>query len=179
MRFVFRGIKDMDLKGRGTRKGVEVRVVGDEKINTLYFPVHKYAITITHYALANTWNDLDACTPIVKLHYCHNVPAFASTCELLFLFGSALMGNRDMPSETQVYVVHHLTKNLTMSARVLNAVEMNVIVYHLMDDSVLHFSFRQIKADADTETEVVEFHLTKQFPLFLIHKHAKKGLGIA
>lgn len=157
MRFVFRGIKDMDLKDRGTRKGVEVRVVGDEKINTLYFLTHKYAITITHYALANTWNDLDACTPIVKLHYCHNVPAFASTCELLFLFGSALMGNGDMPPETQVYVVHHLPKDLSMSTCVLNAIEVNIIVYHLVDDSILHFIFRQVKAGADTETEVVEF----------------------
>ena len=60
MRFVFRGIKDMDLEGRGTRKGVKIWVVGDEEINTLYFPTHKYAITITEYALANTWNDLNA-----------------------------------------------------------------------------------------------------------------------
>lgn len=67
------------------------------------------------------------------------------------------MGNRDMPSETQVDVVHHLTKNLTMSARVLNAVEMNIVMYHLMDDGILYFIFRQVKADADTETEVVEF----------------------
>ena len=147
----------MDLKGRGTRKGVEVRVVGDEEINTLYFPVHKYAITITHYALANTWNDLDACTPIVKPHYCHNVPTLANTCELLFLFGSALMGNRDMPSETQVDVVHHLPKDLSMSTCVLNAVEVNIIVYHLVDDGILYFIFWQVKADADTETEVVEF----------------------
>ena len=169
----------MDLKGRGTRKGVKIRVVGDEKINTLYFPVHKYAITITHYALANTWNDLDACTPIVKLHYCHNVPAFASTCELLFLFGSTLMGNRYMSSETLVDVVHHLPKDLSMSTCVLNAVEVDIIMYHLVDDGILYFIFRQVKADADTETEVVEFQLTEQFPLFLIHKHAKKGLGIA
>ena len=52
------------------------------------------------------------------------------------------MGNRDMPSETLVDVVHHLPKDLTMSACVLNAVEMDVIVYHLMDDSILHFVFR-------------------------------------
>ena len=107
------------------------------------------------------------------------MPTLARTCELLFLFGSALMGNGDMPPETLVDVVHHLPKDLTMSACVLNAVEMNIVMYHLMDDGILHFSFRQIKADADTETEVVEFHLTKQFPLFLIHKHAKKGLGVA
>lgn len=50
----------MDLEGRGTRKGVKIWVVGDEEINTLYFPAHKYAITITDYALANTWNDLNA-----------------------------------------------------------------------------------------------------------------------
>ena len=52
------------------------------------------------------------------------------------------MGNRDMPSETLVDVVHHLPKDLTMSACVLDAVEMDVIVYHLMDDSILHFVFR-------------------------------------
>ena len=89
------------------------------------------------------------------------------------------MGNGDMPSETQVDIVHHLTKDLAMSTRVLNAVEMDIIMYHLMDDGILHFIFRQVKADADTETEIVEFHLTEQFPLFLIHKHAKKSLGIA
>ena len=50
----------MDLEGRGTRKGVKIRVVGDEEINTLYFLTHKYAITITDYALANVWNDLYA-----------------------------------------------------------------------------------------------------------------------
>ena len=67
------------------------------------------------------------------------------------------MGNRDMSSETQVYVVHHLPKDLSMSTCVLNAVEVNIIVYHLMDDSILYFIFWQVKADADTETEVVEF----------------------
>ena len=50
----------MDLEGRGTRKGVKIRVVSDEEINTLYFPAHKYAITIGNYALANAWNDLYA-----------------------------------------------------------------------------------------------------------------------
>ena len=50
----------MDLKGRGPRKGVEVRVVGDEKINTLYFPTHKYAITIGDYALSYAWKNFDA-----------------------------------------------------------------------------------------------------------------------
>lgn len=50
----------MDLEGRGTRKGVKIRVVGDEEINTLYFLTHKYAITITDYALANAWNNLYA-----------------------------------------------------------------------------------------------------------------------
>ena len=50
----------MNLESGGAGICVEVRVVGDEKINTLYFLTHKYAITITHYALANTWNDLYA-----------------------------------------------------------------------------------------------------------------------
>ena len=89
------------------------------------------------------------------------------------------MGNRDISSETLVDVVHHLTKDLAMSTRVLNAVEMDIIMYHLMDDGILHFIFRQVKTDADTETEIVEFHLTEQFPLFLIYKHAKECLGIA
>ena len=89
------------------------------------------------------------------------------------------MGNRDMPSETLVDVVHHLPKDLSMSTCVLDAVEMDVIVYHLMDDSILHFVFRQVKTYADTETEIVEFHLTEQFPSFLIYKHTEEGLGIA
>lgn len=50
----------MDLEGRGTRKGVKIRVVGDEEINTLYFSAHKYAITIGDYTLSNAWNDLYA-----------------------------------------------------------------------------------------------------------------------
>ena len=89
------------------------------------------------------------------------------------------MGNRDMPSETQVDVVHHLPKDLSMSTCVLNAVEMDVIVYHLMDDSVLNFAFRQVKTDADTETEIVELQFAEQFPPFLIYKHTEEGLGIA
>ena len=89
------------------------------------------------------------------------------------------MGNRDMSSETQVYVVHHLTKDLSMSTCVLNAVEMDVIVYHLMDDSILHFVFRQVKTYADTETEIVEFQFAEQFPPFLIYKHTEEGLGVA
>ena len=89
------------------------------------------------------------------------------------------MGNRDMSSETQVYVIHHLPKNFSMSTSVLNAVEMNIIMYHFVDDSILHFIFRQVKANADTETEVVKFQLTEQFPSFLIYKHAKEGLGVA
>ena len=89
------------------------------------------------------------------------------------------MGNSDMPFETLVDVIHHLPKDLAMSTRVLNAVEMDIIMYHLMDDGILHFIFRQVKTDADTETEIVEFHLTEQFPSFLIYKHAKEGLGIA
>ena len=89
------------------------------------------------------------------------------------------MGNRDMPSETLVDVVHHLAKDLTMSACVLNAVEMDVIVYHLMDDSILHFVFRQVKTYADTETEIVEFKFAEQLPPLLIYKHTEEGLGVA
>ena len=89
------------------------------------------------------------------------------------------MGNRDMPSETLVDVVHHLPKHLTMSTCVLDAVEMDVIVYHLMDDSVLNFAFRQVKTDADTETEIVELQFAEQFPPFLIYKHTEESLGIA
>lgn len=169
----------MDLEGRGTRKGVKIRVVGDEEINTLYFPAHKYAITIGNYALANAWNDLYACTPVVKPNDCYYVPALANTCELLFLLRSTLMCNRDMPSETLVYVVHHLAKDLTMGTCVLYAVEMDVIVYHLMDDSILHFIFGQVKTDTDTETEIVELQFAKQFPPLLIHKHTEEGLGVA
>ena len=50
----------MNLEGGGTGVCIEVRVVGDEEINTLYLPVHKYAITITHYALAYAWKDFYA-----------------------------------------------------------------------------------------------------------------------
>ena len=89
------------------------------------------------------------------------------------------MGNRDMPSETLVDVVHHLAKDLTMSTCVLNAVEMDIIMYHLMDDSVLHFIFGQVKPYAYTETEIVEFKFAKQFLPFLIYKHTEEGLGIA
>ena len=89
------------------------------------------------------------------------------------------MGNRDMPSETLVDVVHHLAKDLSMSTCVLDAVEMDVIVYHLMDDSILHFVFRQVKTYADTETEIVELQFAEQFPPFLIYKHTEESLGIA
>ena len=89
------------------------------------------------------------------------------------------MGNRDMPSETLVYVVHHLPKDLTMSTCVLNAVEMDIIMYHLMDDSVLHFIFGQVKTYADTETEIVKLQFAKQFSPFLIYKHTEEGLGVA
>ena len=169
----------MNLESGGTGICVEVRVVGDKEINTLYFPAHKYAITIGDYALSYAWKYLYARTSVVKLYDCYDVPTLTSTCELLFLFGSALMGNRDMPFETLVDIVHHLTEYLSMSTCVLNTVEVNIIMYHLMDDSIFHLIFRQVKADADTETEVVEFQLTEQFPSFLIYKHAKEGLGIA
>ena len=89
------------------------------------------------------------------------------------------MGNRDIPTETLVDVVHHLPKHLTMSTCVLDAVEMDVIVYHLMDDSILHFVFRQVKTYADTETEIVEFKFAEQLPSFLIYKHTEEGLGVA
>ena len=89
------------------------------------------------------------------------------------------MGNGDMPSETLVYVVHHLAKDLTMGTCVLNAVEMDVIVYHLVDDSVLHFIFGQVKTNTDAETEIVELQFAEQFPPFLIYKHTKEGLGVA
>ena len=66
-----------------------------------------------------------------------------------------------------------------MGTCVLNTVEVDVIVYHLVDNSVLHFIFRQVKADADTETEIVELQFAKQFPPFLIYKHTEEGLGVA
>ena len=50
----------MNLESGGTGICVEVRVVGDEKINTLYFPVHKYAITIGDYTLSYAWKYLYA-----------------------------------------------------------------------------------------------------------------------
>ena len=115
----------------------------------------------------------------MKPNDCYYVPTLANTCELLFLLGSTLMGNGDMPSETLVDVVHHLAKDLTMSTCVLNAVGMDVIVYHLMDDSVLHFIFGQVKTNTDAETEIVEFKFAEQFPPLLIYKHTKEGLGVA
>ena len=45
----------MNLESGGTGICVEVRVVGDKEINTLYFPAHKYAITIGDYALSYAW----------------------------------------------------------------------------------------------------------------------------
>ena len=89
------------------------------------------------------------------------------------------MGNRDMPPETQVDIIHHLTKDLTMSTCVLNAVEVNIIMYHLVDDSVFYLVFEQIKTGAYAKTEVVKLHLTEQFPTFLIDKHPEECPGIA
>ena len=89
------------------------------------------------------------------------------------------MGNRDMPPETQVYIIHHLTKDLAMSTCILNAVEVNIIMYHLVDDSVFYLVFGQIKTGAYAKTEVVKLHLTEQFPTFLIDKHPEECPGIA
>ena len=50
----------MNLESGGTGICVEVRVVGDKEINTLYFPAHKYAITIGNYALSYAWKNLYA-----------------------------------------------------------------------------------------------------------------------
>ena len=60
MWFVFRGVKDMNLESGGIGICVEVRVVGDEEINTLNFPAHKYAITIGDYALSYAGKNLYA-----------------------------------------------------------------------------------------------------------------------
>jgi hypothetical protein len=48
-----------------------------------------------------------------------------------------------------------------------------------MDDSILHFVFRQVKTYADTETEIVEFKFAEQLPPLLIYKHTEEGLGVA
>ena len=60
MRFIFRGVKDMNLESGGIGVCVEVRVVSDEKNNAFYFPTHKYAITIGDYALSYAWKNLYA-----------------------------------------------------------------------------------------------------------------------
>ena len=85
----------------------------------------------------------------MKLDDCHNVPTLTIVGELLFLLGSALVSDCDIPSETLVDIVHHLTKDLAMRTCVLDTIEMDVIMYHLMDDSVFHFRFRKVKACAE------------------------------
>ena len=89
------------------------------------------------------------------------------------------MSDCDIQSKTQVYIVHHLTKDLAMSACVLDAVEMNIIMYHLMDDSIFHLVFGQVKTSADTKTEIVWLKFAKECLSLLIDKHSEECLGVA
>ena len=89
------------------------------------------------------------------------------------------MSDCDIPSESLVDIVHHLTKDLAMRTCVLDTIEMDVIMYHLMDDSIFHFVFGQIKTSADTKTEIVWLKFAKECLSLLIDKHSEKCLGVA
>ena len=115
----------------------------------------------------------------MKLDDCHNVPTLTTVGELLFLLGSALVSDCDIPSESLVDIVHHLTKDFAMRTCVLDTIEMDVIMYHLMDDSIFHFVFGQIKTSADTKTEIVWLKFAKECLSLLIDKHSEECLGIA
>lgn len=59
-----------------------------------------------------------------------------------------------MTREAGVDVVHHLTEGVAVCGGVVDLVVSDVVVDHLMDDSVLKFGFFEIKALAYTQPEI-------------------------
>lgn len=145
----------MNLECRGNGVCIEVRVVTHVELYVTYFLACEYEIAISDYALTNSWENLDASTTIMEFHHGYYVPALTGIHKLLPLLGSALVSDGDMPAEARVYITHHLPKDLSVSTRILNAVVVYIIMYHLMNDSIFDFGFGQIHSCTYPEAEII------------------------
>ena len=85
-----------------------------------------------------------------------------------------------MSAESGVYAVHHRAEQSSVGTRVLQLVAGDVVVYHLVYDSILHYFLRQVKPCVDAQHEIVVHHLAHQSVAFLLEAaHAEKPFGVA
>ena len=78
------------------------------------------------------------------------------------------MRHGEIPSELAVDFVHDTEKKRPMCRVIFQPIISDVVVDHLMDDSVLYLLFRQVHTGIDAKPEVIQFCLAKRLsPLFI------------
>jgi hypothetical protein len=94
-----------------------------------------------------------------------------------FLIGRA-MTNGNVSLETGIYIIHHTTENPAVCRGVLQVVRQDVIVYHLVDDSVVEELGCGGSMAANDQKEVVIACLAPKAALAVVAQLPQEGAGI-
>ena len=115
---------------------------------------------------------------VLEIRHANHAP-FGLTLRLLTLLNTQLMRNTNMPA-LRIQTSHLRTEKPTMRRAVLQLINHDIIMNHLVEDNILHHLLGQGYARVDTENEIEIMPLAaEQFALLAKADLAEKSLGIA
>jgi len=97
----------------------------------------------------------------------------AHTLILLSFLLSGTMRDRYMPAKFHVEFAHFCTKESAVGRGVALAAEQNVQMYHLVEQSILYLSLRQVKIGAERNSYITISRAKPQRTVALIAKLAQ------
>ena len=96
----------------------------------------------------------DLNTHVAVLEICHaDHTRLSFPLRLLALLGREAIGDTDMPSYG-IQTIHLRSEKATMRRAVLQLVDRNIIMNHLMEDDVFYHVLRQVYAGVDTQDKI-------------------------
>ena len=119
--------------------------------------------------------------PYLSIGKMHNrYRAFLMYMRLRFLLLVQTMGDGDMPIAFLVDTCHLSTEEPTMRGGVLQLIDRNIIMNHLVQNGVLYQFFRQVNSNIYTQHKIFIFISPKQ-ALPFAHKSdlTQESLGVA
>ena len=98
------------------------------------------------------WNDLNANSAVLEIRHTDYAQS-GFPLRLLRLLWREAVGDTDMPA-CGIQACHLRSKKATMRRAVLQLVDRNIIMNHLMEDDVFHHVLRQVYAGVDTQDKI-------------------------
>jgi hypothetical protein len=140
-------------KGGGVGVAVEERVGGDEEVDGRYGGLGQHQAAVAPDALADAGQHFDAWPPIGEADHGNDVERDTLTMDRGRLPGRETIGDGDVAAVGTVDVVHHAAEQRTVGRGVVQAVEGDVKVDHLVDDDIVEFFGREVEVQAEPQSE--------------------------